>query len=159
MENIFQNYAHLIVFFHVLGAIIWIGGMIAVRVAVHPVMQSIEDPALKLGKTLQITGRLFNLVMPFIVLIVATGLIMAIALGGHQGPDKALFITKEAIWTIMALNYTYMYVKRARAWRYFKAGDLPRAKALVANIPNLLLPINIVLGLVAVWLGITLRGL
>ena len=158
MENIFQNYAHLIVFTHVLGAIIWIGGMIAVRVAVHPVMQSIEDPGIKLGKTLQITGRLFNLVMPFIVLIVVTGLIMAIALGGHQGPDKAVFIFKEIIWTVMALNYTYMYVKRIRAQRRFNAGDLAGAKALVANIPNLLLPVNIVLGMTAVWLGITLRG-
>ena len=158
MQSLFQNYAHLIVFTHVLGAIIWIGGMIAVRVAVHPAMQSIEDPRIKLGKTLEITGRLFNLVMPFIVLIVVTGLIMAIALGGHHGADKAIFITKEAIWTIMSLNYTYMYVKRARAWSHFKAGDLPRAKALVANIPNLLLPINIALGLVAVCLGISLRG-
>jgi len=158
MQSLFQNYAHLIVFIHVLGAIIWIGGMIAVRVAVHPVMQGIEDPRIKLGKTLQITGRLFNLVMPFIVLIVVTGLIMAIALHGHQGPDKAIFIFKEIIWTVMALNYTYMYIKRIRAQRRFNAGDLPGAKALVTNIPNLLLPINIALGMVAVWLGISLRG-
>ncbi|WP_292654534.1 hypothetical protein [Nitratifractor sp.] len=158
MQDLFQNYAHLIVFIHVLGAIIWIGGMIAVRVAVHPVMQSIEDPGIKLGKTLEITARLFNLVMIFVILIVVTGLIMAIALGGHQGPDKAIFIFKEIIWTVMALNYTYMYIKRIRAQRRFNAGDLAGAKALVANIPNLLLPINIALGLVAVWLGISLRG-
>ena len=159
MQDLFQNYAHLIVFIHVLGAIVWIGGMIAIRVAVHPAMQSIEDPEIRLGKTLMITERLFNLVMIFVILIVVTGLIMAIALGGHQGPDKAIFIFKEIIWTVMALNYTYMYVKRIRAQRRFNAGDLPGAKALVANIPNLLLPINIALGLVAVWLGISLRGL
>ncbi len=158
MQSLFQNYAHLIVFIHVLGAIVWIGGMIAVRVAVHPVMQSIEDPRIKLGKTLEITARLFNLVMIFVILIVVTGLIMAIALGGHQGPDKAIFIFKEIIWTVMALNYTYMYIKRIRAQRRFNAGDLGGAKALVANIPNLLLPVNIVLGMAAVWLGITLRG-
>ncbi|WP_456429892.1 hypothetical protein [Nitratifractor sp.] len=158
MQDLFQNYAHLIVFLHVLGAIVWIGGMIAIRVAVHPAMQSIEDPEIRLGKTLMITERLFNLVMIFVILIVVTGLIMAIALGGHQGPDKVIFIVKEVIWTVMAINYTYMYIKRIRAQRHFNAGDLAGAKALVANIPNLLLPINIALGLVAVWLGITLRG-
>ena len=158
MQDLFQNYAHLIVFIHVLGAIVWIGGMIAIRIAVHPAMQSIEDPEIRLGKTLMITERLFNLVMIFVILIVVTGLIMAIALGGHHGPDKAIFIGKEIIWTIMAINYTYMYIKRIRAQRRFNAGDLAGAKALVANIPNLLLPINIALGLVAVWLGISLRG-
>jgi len=158
MQSLFQNYAHLIVFIHVLGAIVWIGGMIAIRIAVHPAMQSIEDPAIRLGKTLQITERLFNLVMIFVILIVVTGLIMAIALGGHQGPDKAIFLTKEIIWTVMAVNYTYMYIKRIRAQRHFNNGDLAGAKALVADIPNLLLPINIALGMVAVWLGISLRG-
>ncbi|WP_457605184.1 hypothetical protein [Nitratifractor sp.] len=159
MTELFHNYAHLIVFLHVLGAFVWVGGMIAVRVAVHPVMQSIDDPKIKLGKTLEITGRLFNLVMPFIAIILATGLIMAIALGGHHGAQKALFLAKETIWTVMTINYAYMYFKRAKAWKLFGVGDLPAAKALVANIPNLLLPINIVLGVTALWLGVSLRGL
>ena len=158
MSEFFSQYAHIIIFLHVLGAFVWVGGMIAIRVAVHPVMQSIDDPKIKLGKTLEITGRLFALVAPFILLILLTGLIMAIALNGHHGPMKGLFIAKEAIWTVMTLNYLYMVFKRSRAWRLFQAGDLPAAKALVANIPNLLLPINILLGVTALWLGITLRG-
>jgi uncharacterized membrane protein len=159
VSELYNNYAHLIVFLHVLGAFVWVGGMIAVRVAVHPALQPIDDPAVKLGTTLRITGRLFNLVLPFILLILLTGMIMAVALKGHHGPLKGLFIAKEAIWTVMALNYGWMYLKRARAWRLFQAGDLAAAKAKVANIPNLLLPINIVLGIAALWLGISLRGL
>ncbi|WP_456391481.1 hypothetical protein [Nitratifractor sp.] len=159
MSTLYANYAHIIVFLHVLGAFVWVGGMIAIRVAVHPVMQSIDDPKIKLGKTLEITGRLFALVAPFIVLILATGLIMAIALEGHHGAMKGIFIAKEMIWTLMAINYLYMVFKRSRAWKLFQAGDLSGAKARVANIPNLLLPINIALGLVALWLGISLRGI
>ena len=158
MQGLFQHYAHMIVFAHVIGAIVWIGGMIAVRIAVHPVMQSIDDAQLKLGKTLQITGRLFHLVIPFILLILITGLIMAIAMDGHHGANKGVFIAKEVIWTVMVLNYGLMYFKRFKAQRLFEAGELSKAKALVANIPNLLLPINIVLGVTALWLGITLRG-
>jgi len=38
MTTFFSNYGHLIVFLHVLSAIIWVGGMIAIRIAAHPVV-------------------------------------------------------------------------------------------------------------------------
>ena len=158
MSEIFSNYAHIIIFLHVVGAIIWIGGMIATRVAVHPVMMSIEEPKIRVGNTLKITGRLFNLVMPFIAIILITALIMAIALNGHKGQMKMIFISKEIIWTIMTINYTYMYILRAKAWKIFKEGKIKEAAAKVKIIPNILLPINITLGLIALWLGVSLRG-
>jgi len=152
-------YTHLTVFLHVLSAFVWVGGMIAIRVAVHPVLQSIDDPAIKLGKTLQITGRLFGLVIPFILILLATGLMMAIASEGHHGVLKSLFLSKELIWTVMTLNFTYMYLQRRSAWKLFEAGRLPEAKAKVKHIPNLLLPINIVLGIAALYIGVSLRGM
>jgi uncharacterized membrane protein len=152
-------YSHTVVFLHVLSAFVWVGGMIAIRVAVHPVLQSIEDPKVKLGKTLEITGRLFHLVIPFILTLLATGLMMAIASGGHHGTLKSLFLSKEIIWTVMTLNFSYMYLRRRAAWRLFEAGKLPEAKAKVKHIPNVLLPINIILGIVALFIGVSLRGL
>ncbi len=97
--------------------------------------------------------------MPFIVILFATGLMMAIATGGHQGDLKSLFLSKEIIWTVMAVNFTYMYIKRAKAWELFSEGNVAEAKARLTWIPNVLLPLNIVLGLIALWLGISLRGL
>ena len=66
---------------------------------------------------------------------------------------------KEGIWMLMAMNFTWMYLKRRKAQKLFDAGNLREAKASVALIPKLLLPINILLGIVALWLGVTLRGL
>jgi uncharacterized membrane protein len=149
----------MVVFLHVLSAFVWVGGMIAIRVAVHPVLQSIEDPKVTLGKTLEITGRLFHLVIPFILTLLATGLMMAIASDGHHGTLKSLFLSKEIIWTVMTLNFSYMYLRRRAAWRLFEAGKLPEAKAKVKHIPNVLLPINIVLGVAALFIGVSLRGL
>ena len=175
MTEFFSNYGHVLVFLHVLSAFIWVGGMIAIRVAVHPVisrggvteeqmlqsdvMSSMLEPKQRLGITLQVTGRLFNLVMLFIAILFVTGLTMAIVTGGHHGDLKSLFISKEIIWTIMAINFAYMYIKRAKAWRLFSKGDAAEAKAQLSWIPNILLPINIVLGIVALWLGVSLRGL
>jgi uncharacterized membrane protein len=150
---------HIIVFFHVLGAFVWVGGMIAIRVAVHPVMQSIDDAALRLDKTLSVTGRLFALVSPFIALLLITGLYLAVVTDGHHGENSALFIAKEAIWTVMTLNFLAMVALRAKARKLYDANKLLEAKAKVAKIPTVMLPINIALGVTALWLGISLRGL
>ncbi len=152
-------YSHTVVFLHVLSAFVWVGGMIAIRVAVHPVLQSMEEPKIKLGKTLEITGRLFHLVIPFIATLLATGLMMAISSKGHHGDLKSLFLSKEIIWTLMTMNFTYMYIQRKAAWKLFEVGKLLEAKAKVRLIPNVLLPVNILLGILALWLGLTLRGL
>ncbi len=172
MVNLFGNYAHEIVFLHVLSAFVWVGGMIAVRFAVHPVMQSIDDPTIRLGKTLQITKNLFHIVMPFIAVLIVTAVLMAVGLGfriaavdesGNVVNQTAYGIyqivhVKEVIWTVMTANFTWMYVKRRKAQKLFDAGDLPAAKAAVAIVPKYLLPLNIVLGVAALWLGVTLRG-
>jgi uncharacterized membrane protein len=148
-------YSHTVVFLHVLSAFVWVGGMIAIRVAVHPVLQTIEDPRIKLGKTLEITGRLFHLVIPFILTLIVTGLMMATV----YGTVDLLISWKETIWTVMTLNFSYMYLRRRAAWRLFEAGKLPEAKAKVKHIPNVLLPINILLGIAALFIGVSLRGL
>ena len=40
----FADNAFFVVFFHVLSAFVWVGGMIAIRGAVHPSLQHIDDP-------------------------------------------------------------------------------------------------------------------
>ena len=173
MLGFFGSFAHEIVFLHVFSAIIWVGGMIAIRLAVHPSLQLIEDPKIRLGRTLAITGKFFNIVIPFILLILLTAIIMAVGLGFRAAAvdasgnviSETAYMTyqfvhiKEVIWTIMAANFSWMYVKRRKAQKLFDAGELPAAKAKVAIIPSVLLPVNIVLGIAAIWLGITLRGL
>ena len=155
MRELFNNYSTIVIFLHVLSAVVWIGGMIAIRVAVHPTMHTIEDKKIRVGKTLMIVGRLFNLVMPFIALLLITAIIMIVALDLKGG----IVYAKEGIWTIMTINYLYMYYRRGKAQRLFDKGELQEAVKLVANIPHTLLPINIFLGVVAIYLGVVLRGL
>ncbi|MBD3789001.1 MAG: hypothetical protein IE885_01325 [Campylobacterales bacterium] len=172
LTGFFGAFAHEIVFLHVFSAFIWVGGMIAIRLAVHPNLQLIEDPKVRLGRTLAITGRFFNIVIPFIITIIVTAVLMAVGLGfrnaavdenGHIISEAAMYIynivhVKEGIWLIMAMNFTWMYLKRRKAQKLFDEGKLSDAKVALSLIPKLLLPINIALGVVAIWLGITLRG-
>jgi len=154
MQALFEDYRVMILFLHVFSAVIWVGGMIAIKCAVHPVLQSIEEPKIKLGKTLHIVGRLFNLVMPFIVIILLCGFIII----QGTGMSGVIVHIKETLWTIMTLNYVYMYIKRKQAQKLFDLGNLASAKEQVRLLPNVLLPLNIILGSVAIFLGVMLRG-
>jgi len=168
----FGSYAHEIIFLHVLSALIWVGGMIAIRFAVHPNLQLIDYPKLKLGRTLAIIEKFFQIVIPFIIVLIITAVFMAVGLGFRASAVSAtgeiisqsayatyqIVHVKEAIWLVMAMNFTWMYLKRRKAQKLFDSGDLTGAKENLTLIPKLLLPINIILGLAALWFGITLRG-
>ena len=156
--NLFNDYSTLIVFLHVLSAIIWVGGMIALRYAVHYTMQSIEKPQVKQKLILEYLQRFFNIVRPMIGLLVVTAGIMAIGLGFKGTPLYTIVHIKEAIWTIMTVVFIIIYLKRNTAQMYFDANDFKSTKETLEIIAKYLIPLNIALGLVALYLGITLRG-
>jgi len=170
--ELFGTYAHEIIFLHIISAIVWVGGMIAIRLAVHPNLQLIEDKEIRLGKTIAITGKFFNIVIPFILILIITATIMAVGLGFRVSAvneagdiiSQSAYATyqlvhiKEAVWLIMTMNFTFMYIKRQKAQKLFNSGELLKAKDEIKLIPKILLPINIILGIVALWLGVTLRG-
>ena len=158
MQEIFDQYASFIVFIHVLSAIVWVGGMIAIRLTVHPSLQTIESPEVKLGKTLEIMKRLLNMVIPMIIALIITAVILAIGEGFEGTPLYSIVIVKEVIWTLMTVIFIVIYIKRTKAQKLFNQKEFAKAKENLKLIPNLLLPINISLGLIALYLGITLRG-
>ncbi len=158
MESLFANFSGVIVFLHVISAVIWVGGMIAIRFAVHYSMQEIDDPKIKLGRILESLRRFFNMVIPSIIILLLTAIIMIIALGFKGTPLYSFVIAKEVIWTIMTIVFIIVFIKRKQAQKAFDEGALPIAKEKLLPIANYLIPINIVLGVIAIFLGVTLRG-
>jgi len=154
MDILFQEFGTLILFTHILSAVIWVGGMIAIRFAVHPAIQTI-DPAVRLEKSLMVMKNLFNLVALFTLLIVMTGIIMVVAL--DIGKVMEVHI-KEGIWSIMIINFIFMYIRRAKAQLLLENGDVEGAKKIAHLISSKMLPVNLVLGVVAIFFGVMLRG-
>lgn len=154
-----ENILNIIVFLHVISAIIWVGGMIAIRFAVHYSMAKVEDPKIKLGRTLESLQRFFNMVIPSILVLLITAVIMIIQFGFKGTELYSVVIIKEAIWVVMAVVFTIIYIKRNKAQRFFDNGELPSAKEQLAPLAGWMIPLNTVLGIVAVFLGVTLRGL
>jgi uncharacterized membrane protein len=158
LTQFFDNFSSIIVFLHVISAVIWVGGMIAIRFAVHYSMQNIEDPKIKLGRTLENLKRFFNMVIPAILTLLITAIIMIIALGFKGTELYSVVIVKEIIWTIMTLIFITIYIKRNKAQKAFDCSDFANAKNNLLPIATYFIPANIILGLIAIFLGITLRG-
>ena len=158
MIDLINNNLSIIVFLHVISAVIWVGGMIAIRFAIHYSMQNIEEPKIKLARTLENLKRFFNIVIPAILTLLITAIILIITLNLKESELYNIVIIKEIIWSIMTLIFISIYIKRNKAQKAFDNNDFLNAKNNLLPIATYFIPINIVLGLVAIFLGITLRG-
>ncbi len=159
MVDFFNNYSSIIVFLHVISAVIWVGGMIAIRFAVHYSMQNIEEPKIKLERTLENLKRFFSLVIPAILTLLITAIIMIIGSGFKESTLYSLVIVKELIWTLMTIIFIIIYIKRNKAQKSFLNEDMNTTKNNLIPIANYFIPINILLGIVAIFIGVLLRGL
>lgn len=158
MSELFQNFSASIVFLHVLSAVLWVGGMIAIRFAIHYSIQEIAEPKIKIERTLDNLRRFFNMVIPAIVILLLTAIIMIIGLA-FKGTDLySTVILKEIVWTIMTIVFITIYIKRNKAQKAFEGGDFITAKSQLTPIAKYFIPLNIALGIIAIYLGVTLRG-
>ena len=159
MVDFFNNYSSIIVFLHVISAVVWVGGMIAIRFAVHYSMQNIEEPKIKLERTLENLKRFFKLVIPSILTLLITAIIMIIGSGFKESTLYSLVIVKELIWSLMTIIFIIIYIKRNKAEKAFLNEDMNSTKNNLIPIANYFIPINILLGIIAIFMGVLLRGL
>ena len=137
MKELFLSMPSLIIFLHVISAVLWVGGMIAIRFAVHYSMQNIEEPKIKLARTLENLKRFFNMVIPAILVLLITAIMMILGLELKATPLYKIALIKEVIWTIMTLIFIYIYIKRIKAQKYFDNGELPLTKATLEPIAKI----------------------
>jgi uncharacterized membrane protein len=170
--TLFGNYSTQIIFLHIVSAVVWVGGMIAMRFAAHNSFMEIESPLHRLERISHALKRLFYIVIPFVLTLITTAVIMAVALGfrdaavdaNHNVINEAamalynLVHVKEVIWMLMSGNLGVMMFLRAKADKLLVKGDATGAKGKLSLIGKYLVPINIGLGLVAIYLGVILRN-
>jgi len=164
IQEFFGTYRLEIVYLHIISAVVWVGGMIALRYAAHQSFQSIEDPRIRLTRASHALKRLFIIVAPFIVILLITAIILSVGLGfrdtaidSHRYYLYNIILVKESIWTIMSVNYIFMVFLRNKAQKLIQTGNLQGAKKRLSPIAKYMVPLNIVLGLIAIFLGVYLR--
>ena len=171
LVELFAQHKTIIVFLHVISAVVWVGGMIAMRFAAHHSFMEL-DPAQRLPRVAHALKRLFTIVSPFVIILIITAVIMAVGLGfraaavdanGNVIDDYAMHIynlvhVKEVIWMIMSANLIAMILRRNKAQKLLDASDMEGAKKILGLIGKYMVPLNIILGVIAIFLGVTLRN-
>jgi len=171
MTNLFWANTELIVFLHVISAVVWVGGMIAMRFAAHQSFAHVENPIFRMERISHALKRLFYIVLPFVIILIVTAILMAVGwdfrnaavdASGNVIDATAMkmynFVhIKEGIWMIMAVNLGLMMFLRSKAEKALKSGDTETAKGKLGLIGKYMVPLNITLGVIAIYMGVVLR--
>ncbi len=152
-----MEYRFELIFLHIISAVVWVGGMIAMRFAAHPAFMEISEAYERLPKVSKALKRLFYIVMPFVLALAATGAVLTIGYGIKHTDFHYLTHIKEGIWTVMFINLVAMMLRRSKADKLMQMGDFRSAGEKLSLIGKYMVPVNILLGIAAIAVGTLLR--
>lgn len=143
-----MGWVNLVLALHLLGAVIWVGGMAFALLVLRPALAALE-PAARMALHVQVFRRFFLYVWHAMPIMLLTGYIMLATLGGFAGANWAVH-TMNLLGLIMAVVFLYVFFVPWRALRVLHGrGDLRGAEQSVTRIRGLI-RVNLILGLVTV---------
>jgi len=141
---------------HVLGVVVWVGGMFFAYMALRPVAASVLEPPQRLTLWAGVFGKFFPWVWASVVLILLTGLHMLMVFGGASAPLYALAMLLIGLAMMAIFGHVffspYRKLKAAVAAADWKAGG-----AALGQI-RMLIGINLSLGLLTIAVVFIGRG-
>jgi uncharacterized membrane protein len=161
------DHATFVIFLHVLSAVVWVGGMVALWFFAKFLSKN-PSSVDALSGTTALFKKFFIFLTPFIVVLFVTSIFMALgykdnAIDVHgftlDAYNLAIYKyinTKGSIWTIMTLNMLFMSMIFTRASCQLCKGR--KAEDCMWLVMTYLLPINIILGIVEIFMGVFLRN-
>jgi uncharacterized membrane protein len=138
--------------FHIVAAVIWVGGMFFGYVVLRPVTGALE-PAIRLPLWHRVFSRFFVWVWLAIAVLLASGLAMVFIGFGGFATVGAYVHVMMVLGILMIMIYTYLYfVPWQRFRRAVSTTDWAAAQKHIKQI-RLLVGSNLVLGLATVIIG------
>ena len=141
---------------HLLGVVVWVGGMFFAHVALRPSVQALNPPE-RLPLLAATLTRFIVWTAVAVVAIVGSGAFMIVSYGGFSAvrwPVHAMV----AIGVGMVLIYIYLAAVPLQALRSAVAAkDWPRGGAAMGRIRHLV-AVNLVLGIVTLTIASLGRG-
>ncbi|MHB9118638.1 MAG: CopD family protein [Burkholderiales bacterium] len=137
---------------HVLGVVVWVGGMFFAYMALRPVAVDVLQPPLRLPLWAGVFRRFFPWVWLSILLILTSGFALIGMLGG-MGAVGWHVHAMLAIGVVMMLIFVYIYFGPfARLKSFVQADDWKSAGQALGTIRHLI-AINLSLGLLNIVLA------
>ena len=138
----------LMKFLHVLAAIVWLGGIVFMLMALRPVAAQLLEPPQRLPLMAQVMRRFFASVWLSIVILLLTGLVMLLTVGMKNAPVGWHLML--GIGLLMSALFGHLYFgPYRRLQQAVSAANWPEAGRRVGQIATLAL-VNLVLGVLAI---------
>jgi uncharacterized membrane protein len=146
----------LLLLLHLLGVVVWVGGMFLMHFAVRPTAVEQLEPPARLPLLAGVLGRFFRWVTIAVVVIVASGIAMVLGAGGFAAAHVSvhlmlvLGLLMSAIYAWIRLSFftRLQAAVAARDWPT-AGGNLDRLRRLVE--------INLALGVATIAVAIAGR--
>ena len=138
-----------LLFAHVLGVVVWVGGMFVLHFAVRPSAARLQEPAVRLTFLSSTLGRFMAWAALAIVVVLASGLAMILVSGGFRNAHLSVHLMLAVGLVMMAL---YLHIRFAPFKRMRAAVMATNWAAAAANLDMVrkMVLINIVLGFVTI---------
>jgi len=142
--------------FHILGAVVWVGGMFATYVCLRPAAGVLEGPQrLKLWRGF--FAKFFPWVWVSLVLLLGSGYWMLLTtFGGFKGAPLYIHLMQGIGWLMVALFVWMFHGPWLKFKRAVDAQDWPAAGEQIELIRQIIM-VNLPLGLIVVVIGGTGR--
>jgi uncharacterized membrane protein len=141
---------------HILGAVVWVGGMFAAYVCLRPAVGLLETPQ-RLALWRRFFAKFFPWVWVSVVLLLVSGYYMLLtSFGGFHGAPLYIHAMQGAGWVMIALFAWLFHGPWLKFKRAVDAQDWPAAGARINDIRQIIM-INLPLGLIVVVIGGTGR--
>ncbi len=99
-----------LLFAHVLGVVVWVGGMFVLHFAVRPAAARLQEPAVRLTFLSSVLGRFMSWAALAIVVLLASGLAMIFIGGGFKNAHLSVHLMLAVGLVMMAL---YLHIRFA----------------------------------------------
>jgi uncharacterized membrane protein len=137
---------------HILGAVVWVGGMFAIYVCLRPALVTLEPPQ-RLRLMRATFQKFFPWVWTAILLLLASGYSMVfIVFGGFAGAGLHVHLMQGIGWLMIALLMWLFHGPWLVYKRAVDAEDWPSAGTSLDRIRQII-SINLPLGLIVVLIG------
>lgn len=140
---------------HLMGAVVWIGGMFFAHFALRPAAQALPPPV-RLPLLAATLSRFFAWAGAAVVAILASGVWLSDAMGGFRATGWAVHLM-TAVGLVMALVYGYIVSGPYRRLRAAVADAQWEAAAPAMATIRRLVGLNLALGLVTIAVAVVGR--
>ena len=137
---------------HILGAVVWVGGMFAIYVCLRPALGALE-PQQRLRLMRTTFRKFFPWVWASILLLLTSGYWMLFTtFGGFAGAGLHIHLMQLIGWVMIALFFWLFHGPWLKFSRAVDAEDWPSAGASLERIRQII-AVNLPLGLIVVVIG------